>query len=67
MAVSFMHVDALMDHSYYIERLHIYSSENKYKNNHGYGVKSAILLYKFQCVCCDKNSYLIEVYGSTAF
>ena len=37
-----------------IERLHIHSNENKHKNNHGYGVKSAILLYQFQCACCDK-------------
>ena len=51
----------------FIERLHIHSNENKHKNNHGYGVKSVILLYQFQCACCDKymdkkckNAYLIE-------
>ena len=57
-----------------IECLHIHNNENKHKNNHGYGVKSAILLYKFQCMrmhavikSVKTPSYLIEVYGSTAF
>ena len=42
-------------HNFTIERLHIHSNNNKHKNNHGYSVKSAILLYKFQCASCDES------------
>ena len=38
-----------------IEHLHIHSNENSHENNHGYNVKLAILLYKLQCVSCDKK------------
>ena len=48
----------------YIERFHIHDNKNSHKNNPGYSVKSAILLYKFQCASYDKKcktAYLIEV------
>ena len=37
-----------------IERFHIHSNENEHKNNHGYIVKSAILLNQFQCASALK-------------
>ena len=41
--------------TYSIERLHFHSNENRHKNNHGYSVESAILLYKFQCTSYNKS------------
>ena len=44
-----MHVHMLVNvtatNTMCIERLHIHSNETKHKNNHGYSVKLAILLF----------------------
>ena len=43
-----------------IERFHIHSNENEHKNNHGYIVKSAILLNQFQCASALKLWWKVQ-------
>ena len=48
-----------------IERFHIHSNENEHKNNHGYIVKSAILLNQFQCASALKLWWKVQKRGKT--
>ena len=44
----------------HIERFHIHSNKNVHKNNHGYIVKSAILLNQFQCASALKLWWKVQ-------